>query len=127
MHNTEHQKFIAQALELSKKALPDCLPNPAVGCVIVRDNQIVASGYTQKYGSMHAEAMALSNLTGDLSDCIVYVTLEPCSFYGKTPSCAQALIDRNVSKIYIHAIDPDPRNNGKGVKMLKDAGAKIVR
>lgn len=116
---------MALALVEGRKALPDCLPNPPVGCVIVRDEVVVASGYTQAPGYPHAEASALHNFDGDLQDCSIFVTLEPCSFVGRTPSCAHALVSRKVKHVYVSILDPDPRNNGKGIEILKNAGIEV--
>lgn len=113
------------ALDESKKALPLCLPNPPVGCVIVRAGQIIAKGYTQAPGLPHAEAFALSRVEGDLSDCEVFVTLEPCSFQGRTPSCAKTLVPRNPKVIHIAILDPDPRNQGKGIEILQNGGLEV--
>jgi pyrimidine deaminase RibD-like protein len=114
------------ALVEGRKALPDCLPNPPVGCVLVRADQIIAAGYTQLLGQQHAEAMALSKVSGDLSDVSAYVTLEPCSFFGRIPSCAKALIDRGIGQVFVATLDPDPRNSGAGIKLLESAGIMVV-
>ena len=82
------------ALVEGRRALPDCLPNPPVGCVLVRDGKIIAKGHTQPPGQFHAEAMALDRVAGSLEDVAAFVTLEPCSFHGRTPSCAQALVKK---------------------------------
>jgi len=116
------RRFMRAALQEGRKALPDCLPNPPVGCVLVKGDQIIASGYTQLPGQQHAEAMALSQVSGNLSDVSAYVTLEPCSFFGRTPSCAKALIDRGISRVFVATLDPDPRNSGAGIKVLEAAG-----
>jgi pyrimidine deaminase RibD-like protein len=118
-------RFMRAALQEGRKALPNCLPNPPVGCVLVRGGQIIASGYTQVQGESHAEAMALSQVSGDLSDVSSYVTLEPCSFYGRTPSCAKALIDRGIGRVFVATLDPDPRNSGAGIKLLEAAGVMV--
>ena len=110
------------ALQEGRKALIDCLPNPPVSCVLVKGGQIIARGYTQLPGEQHAEAMALSQVSGNLSDVSAYVTLEPCSFYGRTPSCAKALIDRGIERVFVATLDPDPRNSGAGIKLLESAG-----
>ncbi|MFL9456512.1 MULTISPECIES: bifunctional diaminohydroxyphosphoribosylaminopyrimidine deaminase/5-amino-6-(5-phosphoribosylamino)uracil reductase RibD [Nostocales] len=116
------------ALAESRKALPECLPNPPVGCVIVGVEEIVAKGYTQAPGMHHAEAEALHQIQGKAFDSLkMYVTLEPCSFHGRTPSCALAIAqDPRIKEIYVSLVDPDPRNNGKGLDILRKAG-KIVR
>lgn len=118
--------FMRQALDQGRRALPDCLPNPPVGCVIVRNNSIIASGYTQPPGRHHAEAMALSKLEQNLDEMTAYVTLEPCSFAGRTPSCALALVSAGVTRVYVSMLDPDPRNAGAGIAMLRRAGIDVT-
>ncbi len=114
------------ALVEGRKALPACLPNPPVGCVLVRDGRIIASGFTQPPGEHHAEAMALSRVSGDLSGVTAFVTLEPCSFHGRTPSCARALVARGITRVVVAALDPDPRNSGAGIGILQAAGIEVV-
>jgi len=114
--------YMRAALMEGRKALPACLPNPPVGCVLVKCGQIVASGFTQPPGQWHAEAMALAQLSGDLSEVRAYVTLEPCSFHGRTPSCAKALVDRGIKQVFVATLDPDPRNSGAGIQVLRSAG-----
>lgn len=115
------------ALTQSKKALPECLPNPPVGCVIVDAEEIVAQGYTRVPGKHHAEADALYQIQGQAFDFLkMYVTLEPCSFQGRTPSCAFAIAeDTRISEIYVSIVDPDPRNRGQGLEILRTAGKKV--
>jgi pyrimidine deaminase RibD-like protein len=108
-----------------RKALPFCLPNPPVGCVLVENGKIIASGHTQRPGMNHAEAMALSQVSGDLSLVIAYTTLEPCSFQGRTPSCAKALVTSGIKQVIVAMIDPDLRNAGKGIQILRDAGLDV--
>ena len=116
---------MAEALTLSKRALPNCKPNPPVGCVIVKDNIKIAEGFTQVPGHYHAEAAALAACTNGAKDASVFVTLEPCSFHGRTPSCAKALIEAGVKEVYVALIDPDPRNSGAGIHMLQSAGITV--
>lgn len=104
--------FMHQALSEGRRALPACLPNPPVGCVLVRNGQIIARGFTQAPGQHHAEAMAMAQLDGDADDVTAYVTLEPCSFHGRTPSCATALVKRGIQRVCVAMLDPDPRNAG---------------
>jgi riboflavin biosynthesis protein RibD len=113
------------ALLEGRKALPFCLPNPPVGCVLVKDKKIVASGHTQPPGQQHAEAMALSQISGDLSSIAAYVTLEPCSFQGRTPSCAKALVASGIKQVFVAMLDPDPRNAGAGIQILRDGGIEV--
>lgn len=102
------------ALAQSRKALPECLPNPPVGCVIVDTQKIVAQGYTQVPGKDHAEANALKQIQGKAFNLLkMYVTLEPCSFHERTPACAFAIAeDCRIHEIYVSLVDPDPRNKG---------------
>lgn len=119
------EDFMHLALLEGRKALPACLPNPPVGCVLVKDGKVIASGFTQAPGQDHAEAMALSQVVGDLSDVTAVVTLEPCSFHGRTPSCARALVARGIKRVIVATLDPDPRNSGAGIEILKAAGMNV--
>jgi pyrimidine deaminase RibD-like protein len=125
MNTEEHQHWMRLALAESRKALPVCAPNPPVGCVIVAGGQLLASGYTGPPGQPHAEAMALQGLPCPPSGTTVYVTLEPCSFAGRTPSCAKALAACGVGHVYVGVIDPDPRNQGRGIEILEAAGITV--
>ena len=125
MDEEQQRGFMYLALLEGRKALPGCVPNPPVGCVLVREGSVIAKGYTNSPGRNHAEAMALSLLSGSLTDVVAFVTLEPCSFHGRTPSCAQALVQRGIARVYISILDPDPRNNGAGVKILERAGIEV--
>ena len=95
------QYFMRAALLEGRKALPLCLPNPPVGCVLVKAEKIIASGHTQAPGMNHAEAMALAQISGDLTGVTAYVTLEPCSFHGRTPSCAKAIIASGIDRVVV--------------------------
>ncbi|MEH6444623.1 MAG: bifunctional diaminohydroxyphosphoribosylaminopyrimidine deaminase/5-amino-6-(5-phosphoribosylamino)uracil reductase RibD [Oceanospirillaceae bacterium] len=126
------EQFMLQALAISKQALPACLPNPPIGCVLVSANQVVASGYTHAPGFAHAEADALANYLAttdiaaqDFPELSAYVTLEPCSFYGRTPSCALTLIEHHIKRVVVALVDPDPRNNGTGISLLTNAGIEV--
>jgi pyrimidine deaminase RibD-like protein len=120
------EAFMREALAEGRKALPGCRPNPPVGCVVVRGGAIVARGHTQPPYQPHAEPMALRELSGDLDDTIMFVTLEPCAFHQRTPSCAAEMIERRVGTVYVGIIDPHPRNQGAGIAMLRDAGITVV-
>ena len=109
----DHLSFMRVALSESKQALPACKPNPPVGCALVRDGVVVATGYTQPPYQPHAEPMALTQLQGDLQDVVAYVTLEPCSFHQRTPSCAKELIARRIGAVYVAILDPHPRRSGR--------------
>lgn len=117
--------FMRLALEESYKALPTCVPNPPVGCVLISNNTLICRGFTHPPGGFHAEAHALSQITGDLEDVTAYVTLEPCAFDGRTPSCATSLLQRKIKTVVVSLIDPDPRNNGKGIELLRSSGILV--
>ena len=117
--------YMRLALMEGRKALPACLPNPPVGCVLVRNSKVIATGYTQPPGMHHAEAMALAQIQGELSGVTAFVTLEPCSFHGRTPSCAKTLAARKIERVVIAMLDPDPRNAGAGVEILRAAGVQV--
>jgi pyrimidine deaminase RibD-like protein len=123
-HTLEY--FMREALREGRKALPACLPNPPVGCVLVQGGAIIARGHTNPPGHPHAEAMALNQVAGDLHEVTAFVTLEPCSFYGRTPSCAVALIARNIGQVVVALVDPHPRNQGRGLQILEQAGIPVT-
>ncbi len=118
--------YMKQALSLASCGLYTAYPNPAVGCVIVRDGIVIGQGYHHKAGEPHAEIMAINDANNDVAGATVYVTLEPCSHYGRTPPCAKKLIDMHVNKVVIACIDPNPKVSGKGIKMLEDAGIEVL-
>lgn len=119
------EHFMLRALAVSRNALPHCIPNPPVGCVLVREGEIVAEGFTQSPGGNHAEPQALNNYQGSFDDVTAYVTLEPCSFVGRTPACTNTLVSSGIKHVVIAILDPDPRNNGRGVEILKRAGIRV--
>ena len=117
--------FMRVAMELAAGARPVARPNPAVGCVIVRDGTVVGRGATERPGHRHAEIVALDEAGGAARDAHVYVTLEPCSHHGRTPPCVDALIRAKVGSVTFAAIDPNPVNRGAGGKTLAAAGIKV--
>ena len=121
----EHEHWMRQAIAEGRKALPACAPNPPVGCVVVSEGQLLARGHTRPPGQPHAEAMALQMLAVPAGGTTVYVTLEPCSFEGRTPSCAQALVAARVGRVYVGILDPHPRNRGSGIEILRAAGIPV--
>ena len=127
-------QYMARAIQLAKKGLYSTHPNPRVGCVIVKDKQIIGEGYHQRAGEAHAEIIALSSTLEQQSahssihpahGATAYVTLEPCSHTGKTPPCANALIDAGVSRVVVAMQDPNPQVAGRGIAKLKDAGMHV--
>jgi pyrimidine deaminase RibD-like protein len=125
---TELAHFMALALTESRQALPQCLPNPPVGCVIVQDGTVVARGFTGAPGTPHAEAAALLALgsQGPAGELALFVTLEPCAFVGRTPSCAQAIVASGIRSVYVGTLDPDTRNNGTGIDIMRRAGIHVT-
>jgi len=114
-----------RAIELAKKGGGFVHPNPLVGCVVVKDDQIIAEGYHEKYGGFHAERNALTYCKTETNDALLYVTLEPCCHYGKTPPCTEIIIEKGIKKVFVGILDPNPLVAGKGVKMLQDAGIEV--
>jgi diaminohydroxyphosphoribosylaminopyrimidine deaminase/5-amino-6-(5-phosphoribosylamino)uracil reductase len=115
-------EYMQRALRLAEKGLYTTEPNPNVGCVIVKNGKIVGEGWHQRAGQAHAEINALKQAGDNARDATVYVTLEPCSHTGKTPPCANALIDAGVKKVIVAMADPNPLVAGSGLKRLQDAG-----
>lgn len=124
-----HLRFMEEALVEGRRALPACLPNPPVGCVLVLGDQIIARGHTQPPYQPHAEPHALSQVPPgtDLSRVTAYVTLEPCSFHNRTPSCARALVGAGVGMVVVAMTDPHPRNRGKGIEIIEEAGIPVIQ
>lgn len=121
---TSESKYMLRAISLAEKARGFTEPNPLVGAVIVKDGKIVGEGYHLRAGEAHAEVMALQRAGEYAQGSTVYVTLEPCSHYGKTPPCADALIEAGVEEVYIAIRDPNPQVNGGGIDKLEAAGIK---
>ncbi|PJI92449.1 diaminohydroxyphosphoribosylaminopyrimidine deaminase/5-amino-6-(5-phosphoribosylamino)uracil reductase [Yoonia maricola] len=119
------ERFMAVALMLGRRGMGRVWPNPAVGCVIVKDGQIVGRAWTADGGRPHAEALALAQAGDAAHGATVYVTLEPCAHHGKTPPCAHALVKAGVQRVVVAADDPDERVDGRGIAALRDAGVQV--
>ena len=120
----QDHSMMGRALQLAAKARFTTAPNPAVGCVVVAENQIIGEGFTRPAGGNHAEIEALQ-MAGDASASTLYVTLEPCSHQGKTGPCVQALIKAKVARVVIACEDPNPKVSGAGIKQLQEAGIEV--
>ncbi len=121
--------YMKRALELAKCGTGFVAPNPLVGAVIVKDQQIIGEGYHKRFGENHAEINALQDAhkkNHDITGATMYLTLEPCSHYGKTPPCAEALMSSGISKVVIGLIDPNPLVSGRGIEILKKSGIEVV-
>ncbi|OGT42559.1 MAG: riboflavin biosynthesis protein RibD [Gammaproteobacteria bacterium RIFCSPHIGHO2_12_FULL_37_34] len=123
--SSSHQDYMQLALQLAERGRFTVSPNPMVGCVIVKNNQIIGQGFHQHAGKAHAELIALREAGTDAQGAILYVTLEPCCHDGKTPPCVNALIKSQIKKIYIACLDPNPLVAGKGIENLRAAGIKV--
>ena len=119
------EKFMKMAIELAKKGKGKVNPNPLVGAVIVKNGEIIGQGYHSKYGGNHAEIEAINNATDDVKGATIYVTLEPCFHYGKTPPCVDKLISSGISKVVIGHLDPNPLVSGKSIEKLKSLGIEV--
>ena len=121
---TSDEQFMAMALDLARRGEGRTAPNPAVGCVIVRDGEILGEGWHERAGMPHAEAAALAS-AGDVTGATAYVTLEPCSIHGRTPPCASALIRAGVKRVVVGTLDSNPKVNGTGLALLREAGIQV--
>jgi len=117
-----HDRFMKRSLELAKAQKGRTGTNPSVGCVLVKAGKIIGEGATSDGGRPHAEANALQIAGSQAEGCEAYVTLEPCSHYGQTGPCANALIDAKIKRCFIAVIDPDPRVHWRGAALLQEAG-----
>jgi len=124
----DYEKLMKKCINLAKKGRGKTAPNPLVGCVVLdKNNQIISTGYHHKYGENHAERDALLKLTdGSEKGGTLVVNLEPCSHYGKTPPCADLIIERGLKKVIIGCVDNNPKVAGNGIRKLKDAGIEVV-
>jgi diaminohydroxyphosphoribosylaminopyrimidine deaminase / 5-amino-6-(5-phosphoribosylamino)uracil reductase len=123
----EHELFMKRALDLARLGAGVVSPNPMVGCVIVYNGKIIGEGFHKKYGDWHAEVNAVDSVLDKsiLSESEVYVTLEPCSHFGKTPPCADLLVKHHIKKVIVCNLDPNPLVAGKGIQKLIDAGIEV--
>ncbi|MFZ3106777.1 MAG: bifunctional diaminohydroxyphosphoribosylaminopyrimidine deaminase/5-amino-6-(5-phosphoribosylamino)uracil reductase RibD [Candidatus Hydromicrobium sp.] len=121
----EDRKYMEIAIKLAGRGKGDAKPNPMVGAIIVKDGKIISSGYHRQAGLHHAEIEAINNSIQSLESSTMYVTLEPCTFQGKTPPCVNEIVKHKLKEIIIGCIDPNPKVNGRGIEFLKKAGIKV--
>jgi diaminohydroxyphosphoribosylaminopyrimidine deaminase/5-amino-6-(5-phosphoribosylamino)uracil reductase len=119
------QRYMQQAFTLAKKGLYSTQPNPAVGCVLVKNDRVVGTGWHQRTGGFHAERFALEQARDLAKGATAYVTLEPCAHFGRTSPCSNALIEGGVKKVCIAMLDPNPLVSGQGVQKLQQAGIEV--
>ena len=124
----EHEHWMRRCLLLAKRGWGKVSPNPMVGSVLVRDGRALAEGWHDVFGGPHAERMLFDGWDdgSDLSDCILYVSLEPCSHFGKTPPCANLILEKGVGTVVVGVLDPNPKVSGRGVALLREAGIEVV-
>lgn len=120
-----NEKYMKKAIDLAKKGVGHVNPNPLVGAIIVKDGRIIGQGYHKIYGDSHAEVNAIASSKEDLEGSTMYVTLEPCSHYGKTPPCCDLIIEKKLKKVYIASLDPNPLVAGRGIKKMRAAGIDV--
>jgi diaminohydroxyphosphoribosylaminopyrimidine deaminase/5-amino-6-(5-phosphoribosylamino)uracil reductase len=122
------EKYMMRCIELANNGLGITYPNPLVGSVIVYNDTIIGEGWHRKAGMPHAEVNAIQSVSDPslLKDATIYVSLEPCSHFGKTPPCADLIIENGIENVVIGSLDPNPKVAGKGIKKLKDAGCNVV-
>lgn len=123
------EKYMRRAIELAKKGSGHVNPNPLVGAVIVKDGEIIGEGYHECYGQLHAERNAIANARkrgNNIEGSTIYVTLEPCCHYGKTPPCTEAIIEEKIARVVVGSDDPNPLVSGKGFKLLREKGIEVI-
>ncbi|MBU3698416.1 MAG: bifunctional diaminohydroxyphosphoribosylaminopyrimidine deaminase/5-amino-6-(5-phosphoribosylamino)uracil reductase RibD [Candidatus Kapabacteria bacterium] len=121
-----HEEWMRRALQLAQLGSGHVAPNPMVGCVIVRENVMIAEGWHAAYGELHAETDALRHLGGNASGATMYINLEPCTHYGKQPPCVDAIVRSGVERVVLAMTDPNPVVSGRGVRLLQEAGIEVV-
>lgn len=119
------QDYMRRAIALAKRGRGWTSPNPLVGAVIVKDGRIIGEGFHERYGQPHAERNAIASLTESAQGATIYVTLEPCCHYGRTPPCTEAIIANGIARVVIGSRDPNPKVAGRGVALLREAGIAV--
>lgn len=120
------EMYMERALALAAKGRGTTTPNPMVGAVIVKDGRIIGEGYHIRAGEGHAEVNAFKNATEDMTGATMYVTLEPCSHYGKTPPCADKIVEKKIGRVVVGALDPNPLVAGRGIEKIRNAGIPVI-
>ncbi len=121
-----HEKYMKEALDLAVTAMGHTSPNPMVGCVVVKEGNVIAKGCHEKYGEFHAERNALTRCGEDVSGADLYVTLEPCCHQGRTPPCTEIIIEKAIGRVFVGAQDPNPKVAGNGIKIHRERGIEVV-
>ncbi len=119
------EEYMRRALELAEQGVGHTNPNPMVGCVVVKDDRIISEGWHEYYGGFHAERNALLHCAEDPAGADLYVTLEPCCHTGKTPPCTDIIIEKGIGRVFVGSSDPNPLVDGKGIRILREAGIEV--
>ena len=123
-----HEHYMKRCLELAEMGLGHVAPNPLVGSVIVHEGKVIGEGFHAQYGEAHAEVNAIASVSNQelLKDATIYVNLEPCSHHGKTPPCANLILEKGIGRVVIGQQDPNPKVSGRGIKLLRDNGVEVI-
>jgi diaminohydroxyphosphoribosylaminopyrimidine deaminase / 5-amino-6-(5-phosphoribosylamino)uracil reductase len=121
-----HRVWMQRCLTLARQGLGRTAPNPMVGCVVVKDGEVVGEGFHPKAGEPHAEVFALRMAGDRAKNATLYVSLEPCNHYGRTPPCSEAVVEAGVARVVVGMVDPDPRVSGGGIERLRAAGIEVI-
>ncbi len=119
------EDYMQMVLELARRGEGKVSPNPMVGCVVVKEGRVIATGYHEAYGGYHAERNALLHCTEDPTGAELYVNLEPCCHYGKTPPCTEIILEKKIKKVYVGCLDSNPKVAGKGIEILREHGVSV--
>ena len=119
------EDYMQMVLELARRGEGKVSPNPMVGCVVVKEGRVIATGYHEAYGGYHAERNALLHCTEDPTGAELYVNLEPCCHYGKTPPCTEIILEKKIKKVYVGCLDSNPKVSGKGIEILREHGVAV--
>jgi diaminohydroxyphosphoribosylaminopyrimidine deaminase / 5-amino-6-(5-phosphoribosylamino)uracil reductase len=123
---SQDEHFMSMACRLALRGMGKTRPNPMVGAVLVRDGEVIGTGYHKKCGGPHAEVVAIQNATRNPSGSTLYVNLEPCSHYGNTPPCVDLILDKKIATVVMGTVDPNPRVNGRSIRRLAENGVNVI-
>jgi len=123
---TDREQYMRRALALARLGEGRVSPNPMVGCVVVKDGHVISEGYHEQYGGFHAERNALLRAEEDCEGADLYVTLEPCCHYGKTPPCTEIILEKKIRRVFVGCLDPNPKVAGGGIRILREHGVEVV-
>ncbi|MDI6803924.1 MAG: bifunctional diaminohydroxyphosphoribosylaminopyrimidine deaminase/5-amino-6-(5-phosphoribosylamino)uracil reductase RibD [Bacteroidota bacterium] len=126
MKNAEDEKYLQECFKLAQKGAGYVSPNPLVGCVIVKDGKIIGRGYHKQFSKAHAEVNAFKQAKNSVKGATLYVNLEPCSYFGKTPPCSDLIISKGIKRVVVGTRDPNPLVNGDGIRKLRKSGIQVV-